>query len=203
MKKFFPDRKHVSILTYLVIAFTIFLTFTQTTSAADGDCRLLSKSSSTINLGEEACLNVGTRGDGDDYACPDWQSCQALRANPPAASNYIPVTVCSYSGDETACTACLDGGGENGGIWTALGCIHYDQDKFIFELVKIIMGVVGFISLAMMLVGSVIYMTGGGNPEQLKRGKELFTGAIVGLLFLIFSVVILQIITKDIIKIDL
>ncbi len=65
------------------------------------------------------------------------------------------------------------------------------------------MGVAGVITLVMMLIATVMLMTGGGNSEQMKRGKEIFTGAVVGLLFLIFSVVILQIITKDIIKIDI
>lgn len=65
------------------------------------------------------------------------------------------------------------------------------------------MGVAGLITLAMMLVATVMLMTGGGNSEQMKRGKEIFFGAVVGLLFLIFSVVIFQIITTDIIKLDI
>lgn len=110
------------------------------------------------------------------------------------------ITVCDVAGDKTAeCTSCTT----SGGIWTALGCIPFTQDKFIFALVKIIMGVAGFISLAMMLTGTIMLMTGGANQEQMKKGKEIFTGAVVGLLFFIFSAVILQIITRDIIQLDI
>ncbi|MFZ2199715.1 MAG: hypothetical protein WAV40_02925 [Microgenomates group bacterium] len=111
-----------------------------------------------------------------------------------------PVTVCTYAGDkESACNTCL----KSSGIWTAIGCIPFNQDEFVVSVVRIIMGVAGMITLVMMLVATIMLMTGGGNQEQMKRGKEIFTGAVVGLLFLIFSVVILQIITKDIIKLDI
>jgi hypothetical protein len=41
---------------------------------------------------------------------------------------------------------------------------------------------------------------GRDNAEQVKKGKELFTGAITGLLFIIFSVTLLKIIAGDIIQ---
>jgi len=57
----------------------------------------------------------------------------------------------------------------------------------------------GAISLVIMLIATVQIMTGGDNAEQVKKGKELFTGAITGLLFIIFSVTLLQIIAGGII----
>lgn len=84
-------------------------------------------------------------------------------------------------------------------INTALGCIPFEQDAFIPAFLKFIMGIAGIIALVIMIIGSVTVMTGGGNPEQVKKGKELFTGAVIGILFIIFSVVILRIIAGDII----
>jgi hypothetical protein len=40
-----------------------------------------------------------------------------------------------------------------------------------------------------------------GNPEQVKGAREQLTAAIIGLLFIIFSLVILQIIGVNILKI--
>ena len=51
-----------------------------------------------------------------------------------------------------------------------------------------------------MLIATVQIMTAGGNAEQLQKGKELFTSAIIGLLFLIFSVSLLRMIAGDIIN---
>lgn len=86
------------------------------------------------------------------------------------------------------------------GIDTALGCLQVDTSAFTIQLVKFIIGIAGGIAIIMMLIGTVLFASGGSNPEQVKRGKEIFTGALVGLLFIVFSVVILQIITRDILE---
>jgi hypothetical protein len=44
-------------------------------------------------------------------------------------------------------------------------------------------------------------MTSTGNPEAIQEAKERITSAIVGLLFIIFSLVILQVIGVDILQI--
>jgi hypothetical protein len=63
-------------------------------------------------------------------------------------------------------------------------------------------GISGAISLAIMLAGTIQIMTAGGNAEQVQKGKELLTGAIIGLLFIIFSVTLLQLIAGDIIQLE-
>lgn len=145
---------------------------------------------------------IGRGGAMQPFCCPTTQDCDDKQSElAKSGSSVRPnVTVCTYAGDKEAdCNSCLS----DKGIWTALGCIPFNQDEFVVSVVKIIMGVVGLISLGMMLVATIMFMTGGGNSEQIKRGKEIFVGAVVGILFLIFSVVILQIITRDIIKLDL
>jgi len=52
-----------------------------------------------------------------------------------------------------------------------------------------------------MLFAAGLYITSGGDHEKLKKAKELFTAAITGLLFIIFSVVLLRITAGDILKI--
>jgi len=82
---------------------------------------------------------------------------------------------------------------------TALGCLPVSQD-LTTTIVSFAIGIAGGISLLVMLLGTIQLMTAGADPEKQKRGKELFTGAIVGLLFIIFSAVLLQTIAGDIIK---
>jgi len=86
------------------------------------------------------------------------------------------------------------------GVNTALGCLPYQTDNFVATFLGFLAGVVGLIALFVMLTATVVIMTGGANPEQVKKGKELFTAGITGLLFIIFSVVILRIVAGDIIK---
>lgn len=86
------------------------------------------------------------------------------------------------------------------GIDTALGCIPFETTGFTSSLLTFLAGMAGAISLVVMLAATVQIMTGGDNAEQVKKGKELFTGAITGLVFIIFSVTLLKIIAGDIIK---
>lgn len=53
-----------------------------------------------------------------------------------------------------------------------------------------------------MLAATIQIMTGGDNAEQVKKGKELFTSAVTGLLFIIFSVTLLRIVAGDIIQLE-
>lgn len=86
------------------------------------------------------------------------------------------------------------------GINTGLGCLPYETSGFTTSLLTFLAGVAGAISLVIMLVATFQIMTGGDNAEQVKKGKELFTGAITGLLFVVFSVTLLKIIAGGIIK---
>jgi hypothetical protein len=88
------------------------------------------------------------------------------------------------------------------GINTALGCIPFksDQHQFTTSLLSFLAGISGAIALVVMLMATFQIMTGGDNAEQVKKGKELFTGAITGLIFIIFSVTLLKIIAGDIIQ---
>lgn len=85
-------------------------------------------------------------------------------------------------------------------IDTALGCLPVSTSGFTSSLLSFLAGTAGAISLVIMLIATIQIMTGADNAEQVKKGKELFTGAITGLLFIIFSVTLLKIIAGDIIQ---
>jgi hypothetical protein len=85
-------------------------------------------------------------------------------------------------------------------INTALGCMKVDPSGFTSQLLGFLAGIAGAISLVIMLIATIQIMSGGDNAESVKKGKELFTGAVTGLLFIIFSVTLLKIIAGDIIN---
>jgi hypothetical protein len=81
---------------------------------------------------------------------------------------------------------------------TAIGCIPTDPGLLVGGALKYIMGFAGGAALLMMIFGSFQMMTSGGNAENIKKGREQFVSAVIGLLFIIFSVLLLQIIGVDI-----
>jgi hypothetical protein len=83
---------------------------------------------------------------------------------------------------------------------TALGCLPYTRDAFISTLLGFLVGISGGIALIVMLVSTIQIMSASGDAKKLQSAKELFTAALIGLLFLIFSVSLLRIIAGDIIK---
>lgn len=83
---------------------------------------------------------------------------------------------------------------------TALGCLPYTRDAFVSTLLSFIVGIAGTIALVIMLIATVQFMTASGDAKKLQSAKELFMSALVGLLFLIFSVSLLRIVAGDIIK---
>lgn len=85
-------------------------------------------------------------------------------------------------------------------IDTALGCLSFETGNFTSSLLAFMIGITGAVSLVVMLMATIQIMTGGNNPEAIKKGKELFTSGVTGLLFIIFSVTLLRIIAGDIIK---
>jgi len=87
---------------------------------------------------------------------------------------------------------------ENPPLETALGCIPTQPLGFISAFQGVLVGMGGGIAFLMMIIGAAFVLTSQGNPERVKRGKEVFTGGIVGLLFIIFAVFILRLIGYDI-----
>lgn len=85
-------------------------------------------------------------------------------------------------------------------IVTFFGNISTKPGEFITRVFAIILSVSGGIALFLIIRGSYVIMTSRGRPEQLQQGRDQLIAAIVGLLFLIFSFVILEVIGTDILK---
>lgn len=84
-------------------------------------------------------------------------------------------------------------------ICTAIGCIDVTSASgLVGSLQTFALGIGGGIAFLLILVGALQVLGSSGNPEKLNAGKELIGSAIAGLLFIIFSVFILRIITAEI-----
>ncbi len=86
-------------------------------------------------------------------------------------------------------------------INTAIGPIPTNPIAFIQRIFSIILSIAGIAALGLLIYGGYVYMISRGDPERIKGARETITSAIVGLLFIIFSLVILQVIAGDILRI--
>lgn len=87
-------------------------------------------------------------------------------------------------------------------INTALGCIPVkDTNEFVKWVLGWALGIAGGIAFLLILGSGFIIMTASGKPEQLQHGRELLTAAISGLILIIFSVFLLQLIGVQILNI--
>lgn len=84
------------------------------------------------------------------------------------------------------------------GVLTAIGCIPTDPTNLVKTILRLAIGMAGGIAFLLMLIGAFQMIISTGNPEALQAGKDRFSSAILGLLFVIFAVLLLKIIGVDI-----
>lgn len=88
-----------------------------------------------------------------------------------------------------------------GGILTAIGCVPTEPRELVKALLKFAAGAGGGIAFLLMIAGAFQMIASAGNPEMVKKGSEQLSSAIIGLLFIIFSVLLMQVIGVDILGI--
>lgn len=87
------------------------------------------------------------------------------------------------------------------GVWTAIGCIPIDIKEIVKSLLTLAISIAGGLSLLIILYGAFSISVSAGDPQKIQQGREIITAAITGLVFIIFSVIILQFIGVEILHI--
>ena len=105
------------------------------------------------------------------------------------------------SSDETQYNQCMSCFANGDALWTAVGCISTKPQGIVEAVVKIGVGIGGGIALLTTLVGGFLITTSQGDPKRIQQGKEMITASVIGILFVLFSVVILQFIGVTIFRI--
>lgn len=84
--------------------------------------------------------------------------------------------------------------------WTVLGCLPTKPSSFVTWFLRFAMGIGGGVAFLFMVAGAFKVLTSGGDPNQLASGKKKITGAILGILVIVFAVIILRILGYDILQ---
>lgn len=108
----------------------------------------------------------------------------------------------SDGNEKIRCENCLKGWGQTVGVWTGVGCVRADIGSFIQEtLLGWGIGLAGGISMLCIMYAAFMMQTSGGEAEKIKKAQQLMTSCITGLMLIIFSVFILQLIGVRILRI--
>lgn len=113
--------------------------------------------------------------------------------------------VCNQVKDPTQKETCEECFNKKKGVWTALGCIPYGEGgnatSIVQAFIRIGLGIGGGVVVLMVLAGGFILSTSQGDPKRVDEAKAMITSAIMGLVFIIFSITILRFIGVRILQI--
>ena len=84
---------------------------------------------------------------------------------------------------------------------TAVGQIQTTPEGFVKSVFSLILGLSGGLALLLIIYSGFQLVTSRGVPEKLEGAREQLVSAIIGLVFILLSLAILQIIGVDILKI--
>lgn len=101
-----------------------------------------------------------------------------------------PVENCKYVSQEGDCRRCVEGNGS----WTVFGCLSHNPTDFAAFILRFSLGIGGGAAFLAVILGSFYLLTSAGNPGKIKSGKEIITYALIGLLLIVFSIFILELV---------
>lgn len=137
--------------------------------------------------------NNGTSGGGQQLQCKDPKDA-TFNSTTDIACTTAAGTFCNPESGEVVSSE--DPSAK--GIKTAIGCVPTNPIEFGRTLIRFSIGIGGGIALLMMIIASFQMITSAGNADRLKAGQERFKNAVIGLLFIIFSVLLMRLIGIDI-----
>lgn len=93
--------------------------------------------------------------------------------------------------------------GTNGqGVSTAIGCIPQDFSSFVSTMLTWGVGLAGGVLMIILIIAAITIITASGDPKKVQAGKELIVSAIGGIILIIFSVLIMNVIGVNILHLD-
>jgi len=134
-----------------------------------------------------------------------WEKCQKC-IYPNASSDYTSGETLKISGSDEGAPPTPFPGHQ----YTMLGCIGTNLSSFRQEgaaagvvqtLLNIVFSMVGGVAFLFLIYGSFIIITSQASPERLNYGKKIIAGAIVGAIFSISSVFLINLLASGVLKI--
>ena len=64
----------------------------------------------------------------------------------------------------------------------------------IGNIIRSLLGITGALALLMFVYGGMLWLTSQGKPEQIKKGKDTFTWAIIGLVVIFTAYILVNVV---------
>lgn len=171
--------------------------------------KVVIRQDATLNTNPELCSIQFTVNINCENAQNSCENTAPIFATGPQTEDIEQFSLCKQIPENqlqqrAACQACTEGSPDqegNEGVWTAIGCIKRDPQSIMQRFISVGLGMSGGVALLTFLAAGFIFSTSQGDPKAYGKAKEMMTAAIVGIVFVIFSVTILQFIGYNILKI--
>ncbi len=178
--------------------------FTSNTISMNGTCRDTTECFGFSDIGYNTRCGVPSAGgqsictpDQLGKMCSDFGGGAACKAScggnedPVAGATDCPMgaSVCCkpHPGDSIYC------GGGSFSLSTAIGCIPLNSiNLFIGRIMQFSLGIAGGIAMLLVILGAFQIITSRGDAQKIKSGKEVLTGALIGLIFIFFALFVLR-----------
>lgn len=82
------------------------------------------------------------------------------------------------------------------GIQEPLGAVAVDIRIIIARIIRIALGLLGLVLLGFVLYGGYLWMTAGGNEEQIGTAKRVLTNAVIGLVIILSAYAIVAFVLR-------
>jgi hypothetical protein len=105
---------------------------------------------------------------------------------------------------------------QKGRYYTQLGCFSSNSEDYfdafaggtgsgaggpVSQLLNILFSVAGGLALLYLLYGAFVIMTAEGRPEKIQQGRGVITGSIIGVIFSLSAVLIVNVISNQILRV--
>lgn len=110
-----------------------------------------------------------------------WEACRTCMY--PGAGNAAPIDNKTLIGVPTP---------DPYHYYTDLGCISTKPGEFAGQITTFFFSIIGGIAFLTFLYGTAVLATARSDPQQINHGRRIIMGAIIGLLFALFSIFIVR-----------
>ena len=73
-------------------------------------------------------------------------------------------------------------------------------DDLIVKVINWVMGIIGFVCVATIIISGIQYMTSGGDPGKVKKAKDGLLYSIIGLVVVILAAAIVNFVIKGVLE---
>lgn len=85
-------------------------------------------------------------------------------------------------------------------IRTGIGNLSTNPVDFLTDIFALALGIAGFGGFIMLIYGGYVLMMSQGDKTKIQNAREIITSTILGILFIVFSLVILEFIGVDVLR---